>query len=220
MKRYLIAGLLVWVPLGVTVMVINFLVGVMDKTLLWLPVHYRPDNLLGFHVPGLGVVMSVIIVMSTGVVVANLFGRKLVQLWERMLARIPLVRTIYASVKQILETVFSSGQAFRKVLLIEYPRKGLWTLGFQSGKTRGEAQAKTGVEVINVFIPTTPNPTSGFFIMVPRSEIIELDMDVDDGLKMIISAGVMVPEWNHEWSPELNEKQAKSLGNPAPEQHL
>jgi uncharacterized membrane protein len=220
MKRYLIAGLLVWVPLGVTVMVINFLVGVMDKTLLWLPEHYRPDNLLGFHVPGLGVVMSVIIVLSTGVVVANLFGRKLVQLWERMLARIPLVRTIYASVKQILETVFSSGQAFRKVLLIEYPRKGLWTLGFQSGKTRGEAQAKTGVEVINVFIPTTPNPTSGFFIMVPRSEVIELDMSVDDGLKMIISAGVMVPEWNHEWSPELNEEQAKSLGNPAPEQHL
>lgn len=212
MKRYLIAGLLVWVPLGVTVMVINFLVGLMDKTLLWLPEHYRPDNLLGFHVPGLGVVLSVIIVMSTGIVVANLFGRKLVQVWEKMLARIPLVRTIYASVKQILETVFSSGQAFRKVLLIEYPRKGLWTLGFQSGKTRGEAQAKTGVEVINVFIPTTPNPTSGFFIMVPRSDVIELDMDVDDGLKMIISAGVMVPEWNHEWSPELDEQQAKSLG--------
>jgi len=212
MKRYLIAGLLVWVPLGVTVMVINFLVGVMDKTLLWLPEHYRPDNLLGFHVPGLGVVLSVIIVMTTGIVVANLFGRKLVQVWEMMLARIPLVRTIYASVKQILETVFSSGQAFRKVLLVEYPRKGLWTLAFQSGKTRGEAQAKTGVEVVNVFIPTTPNPTSGFFIMVPSSDVIELDMDVDEGLKMIISAGVMVPEWNHEWSPELDEKQAKSLG--------
>ena len=212
MKRYLIAGLLVWVPLGVTVMVINFLVGVMDKTLLWLPEHYRPDNLLGFHVPGLGVVLSVIIVMTTGIVVANLFGRKLVQVWEMMLARIPLVRTIYASVKQILETVFSSGQAFRKVLLIEYPRKGLWTLAFQSGKTRGEAQAKTGVEVVNVFIPTTPNPTSGFFIMVPSSDVIELDMDVDEGLKMIISAGVMVPEWNHEWAPELDETQAKSMG--------
>lgn len=212
MKRYLVAGLLVWVPLGVTVMVINFLVGIMDKTLLWLPEHYRPDNLLGFHVPGLGVVLSVIIVLSTGIVVANLFGRKLVQVWEKMLARIPLVRTIYASVKQILETVFSSGQAFRKVLLIEYPRKGLWTLAFQSGKTRGEAQTKTGVEVINVFIPTTPNPTSGFFIMVPRTDVVELDMSVDDGLKMIISAGVMVPEWNKEWSPELDETQAKSLG--------
>lgn len=217
MKRYLIAGLLVWVPLGVTVMVINLLVGIMDKTLLWLPVAYRPDTLLGFHLPGLGVLLSVLVVMVTGVVVANLFGRKLVRGWEMLLARIPLVRTIYASVKQILETVFSSGQAFRKVLLIEYPRKGLWTLAFQSGKTRGEAQAKTGVEVLNVFIPTTPNPTSGFFIMVPRSDVIELDMSVDDGLKMIISAGVVVPEWNHEWSPELDEQQAKSLGRTTPE---
>ncbi|HEC19136.1 MAG TPA: DUF502 domain-containing protein [Gammaproteobacteria bacterium] len=195
MKRYLIAGLLVWVPLGVTVMVINLLVGIMDKTLLWLPEQYRPDTLLGFHVPGIGVVLSVIIVLGTGVIVANLFGRKLVQLWERMLARIPLVRTIYASVKQILETVFSSGQSFRKVLLVEYPRRGLWTLAFQSSTTQGEAQAKTTAEVINVFIPTTPNPTSGFFIMVPRDDVIELDMSVDDGLKMIISAGVMVPQW-------------------------
>jgi uncharacterized membrane protein len=216
MKRYLIAGLLVWVPLGVTVMVVRLLVGFMDQTLVLLPAKYQPDNLLGFHIPGLGVVLSVIIVLSTGIVVANLFGRKLVQLWENMLARIPLVRTIYAGVKQILETVFSSGQSFRKVLLVEYPRKGLWTLGFQSGTTRGEAQAKTGVEVINVFIPTTPNPTSGFFIMVPRDEVIELDMNVDDGLKMIISAGVVVPEWNHEWSPELDQKQAKALGKQTP----
>ncbi|MCF6255284.1 MAG: DUF502 domain-containing protein [Gammaproteobacteria bacterium] len=195
MKRYLIAGLLVWVPLGVTVMVIKLLVGIMDQTLLWLPEPYRPEALLGFHVPGLGVVLSVIIVLGTGVVVANLFGRKLVEVWENILARIPLVRTIYASVKQILETVFSSGQSFRKVLLVEYPRRGLWTLAFQSSTTQGEAQIKTGQEMINVFIPTTPNPTSGFFIMVPRSDVVELDMNVDDGLKMIISAGVMVPEW-------------------------
>jgi uncharacterized membrane protein len=215
MKRYLIAGLLVWVPLGVTAMVINFGVGLMDKTLLLLPDQYQPDTLLGFHVPGLGVLLSVIIVFSTGIIVANLFGRTLVQFWENMLARIPLVRSIYAGVKQILETVFSSGgQSFRKVLLVEYPRKGMWTLAFQSGTTRGEAQAKTGVEVVNVFIPTTPNPTSGFFIMVPRDDVIELDMEVDDGLKMIISAGVVVPPWDHEWSPELDEKQAKTLGRP------
>ncbi|MBL1275910.1 MAG: DUF502 domain-containing protein [Ectothiorhodospiraceae bacterium] len=195
MKRYLIAGLLVWVPLGVTVMVINLLVGIMDKTLLWLPKAYQPDTLLGFHLPGIGVVMSAVIVIVTGVVVANLFGRKLVQGWELLLARIPLVRSIYSSVKQILETVFSSGQAFRKVLLVEYPRKGLWTLAFQSGTTRGEAQLKTGMDVINVFIPTTPNPTSGFFIMVPRCDVVELEMSVDDGLKMIISAGVVVPDW-------------------------
>jgi len=203
MKRYLIAGLLVWVPLGVTAMVINFVVGLMDKTLLWLPEPYRPDNLLGFHIPGLGVVMSVIIVFSTGIIVANLFGRTLVQFWENMLARIPLVRTIYASVKQILETVFSSGQSFRKVLLVEYPRKGLWTLAFQSSTTQGEAQVKTEGEVINVFVPTTPNPTSGFFIMVPRTDVVELDMSVDDGLKMIISAGVMVPTWS---PPSAGEK--------------
>ena len=212
MKKYLIAGLLVWVPLGVTVIVIRFLVELMDKTLYWLPVRYHPDTLLGFHIPGMGIVLAVVIVLGTGIIVANLFGRKLVSLWEAILKRIPLVRTIYSSVKQILETVFSSGQSFRKVLLVEYPRKGLWTLAFQSGTTRGEAQAKTGTEIVNVFIPTTPNPTSGFFIMVPKEDVIELDMSVDDGLKMIISAGVMVPEWDPNWSPELDEKQAKSLG--------
>lgn len=215
MKRYLIAGLLIWVPLGVTVMVIKLLVGMMDKTLLWLPDKYQPDVLIGFHVPGMGVVLAAIIVLGTGVIVANLFGRTLVNFWESFLAQIPLVRTIYTSVKQILETVFSSGQSFRKVLLIEYPRKGLWTLAFQSGTTRGEAQAKTGTEIVNVFIPTTPNPTSGFFIMVPKEDVIELDMSVDDGLKMIISAGVMVPDWNPEWSPELDEQQAKALGKHA-----
>jgi len=214
MKRYLIAGLLVWVPLGVTVMVIKLLVDIMDRTLLLLPEPYRPDNLLGFHVPGIGVVLSVIIVLGTGVVVANLFGRKLVQLWENILARIPLVRTIYASVKQILETVFSSGQSFRKVLLVEYPRKGMWTLAFQSGTTRGEAQAKTGVEVINVFIPTTPNPTSGFFLMLPKDDVIELDMDVDDGLKMIISAGMVVPEWEAGQKPAAAADKVKAISAP------
>lgn len=212
MKRYLIAGLLVWVPLGVTVIVIKFLVELMDKTLTWLPKQYQPEALLGFYIPGLGVVLAIIIVLGTGIIVANLFGRKLVSLWESILTRIPLVRTIYSSVKQILETVFSSGQSFRKVLLIQYPRKGLWTLAFQSGTTRGEAQTKTGSEIINVFVPTTPNPTSGFFIMVPKDDVIELDMSVDDGLKMIISAGVMVPEWDPNWAPELDEQQAKALG--------
>lgn len=212
MKRYLIAGLLIWVPLGVTVMVIRLLVNLMDQTLLWLPERYQPDNLMGFHIPGLGVVLSVVVVLGTGMIVANLFGRRLVRLWERMLARIPLVRTIYTSVKQILETVFSSqGQAFRKVLMIEYPRKGLWTLAFQSGTTQGEPQAKTGEEVVNVFVPTTPNPTSGFFLMVPRKDVIELDMNVDDGLKMIISAGVVVPKWSQEQVQALKNNQTKDI---------
>ena len=217
MKRYLIAGLLVWVPLGVTVMVVRLLINLMDQTLLWLPQHYQPDALLGFHIPGLGVVLSVVVVLGTGMIVANLFGRKLVKLWEAFLARIPLVRTIYTGVKQIMETVFSAqGQSFRKVLLIEYPRKGLWTLGFQAGTTRGEAQARTGVEVVNVFIPTTPNPTSGFFIMVPRDDLIELDMEVDDGLKMIISAGVVVPAWTDEQVRAARQKKLDALAEEPP----
>ncbi len=196
MKRYLVAGLLVWVPLGVTVMVIKLLVGLMDRTLLLLPPAYRPESLFGVYIPGLGVVLTAVVVLLTGMVVANLFGRKLVQLWEGLLARIPLVRSVYIGVKQIVETVFSTKEeSFRKVLLVEYPRKGVWTLGFLSGTARGEAQVKTGREVVNVFIPTTPNPTSGFFLMLPREEVVELEMSVDDGLKMIISAGVVVPDW-------------------------
>jgi uncharacterized membrane protein len=217
MKKYLIAGLLIWVPLGVTVMVVKLLVGMMDNTLLWLPEKYQPDVLLGFHVPGMGVVLAVIIVLGTGIIVANLFGRTLVQFWESILAKIPLVRTIYTSVKQILETVLSSTHSFRKVLLVEYPRKGLWTLAFQSSTTQGEAQTKTGVEVINIFIPTTPNPTSGFFIMVPREDVVELDMSVDDGLKMIISAGVMVPKWNPDGTQQPLALDEKSLDRQKPE---
>lgn len=197
MRRYLIAGLLIWLPLGVTVMVIKLLVDMMDQTLLVLPAAYHPDVVLGFHIPGLGVLLSVTVVLITGVVVANFFGRRLVALWEKALARIPLVRPIYSAVKQLTETVFTSGgQSFRKVLLIEYPRKGIWTLAFQTGTAAGEAQVKTGEEVINVYVPTTPNPTSGFFLMVLRREVVELDMSVDDGLKMIISMGAVVPKWN------------------------
>jgi len=194
LRRYLIAGLLVWLPLGVTVLVIRLLVGVMDNTLLVIPKQYHPDTLLGFHLPGLGLVLAVTIVLVTGVIVANFFGRRLIALWEALLARIPLVRTIYHSVKQVAETVLATdGKSFRKVLLIEYPRRGIYTLAFQTGKAVGEIQDKTGTQVVNVFVPTTPNPTSGFFILVPREDIIELDMSVDDGLKMIVSMGVIVP---------------------------
>ena len=196
MRRYLITGLLVWLPLGVTVLVVKLLVDMMDQTLLLLPAAYRPENLLGFNIPGLGVVLSVLVVLFTGVVMAHFFGQQLLAAWESILNRIPLVRSIYASVKQLSETLLSTGgQSFRKVLLIEYPRRGLWTLAFQTGTTVGEAQAKTGEEVISVYVPTTPNPTSGFFIMVPRKDTVEMDMSVDEGLKMIISMGVVVPKW-------------------------
>lgn len=198
LRRYLIAGLLVWLPLSVTLLVIKLLVDLMDNTLLLIPEAYRPDTLLGFHLPGLGVVLSIAILFVTGIVAANFFGRRLVEVWERLLARIPLVRSIYSGTKQVSETLFApGGQSFRKVLLIEYPRRGLWTVAFQTGVTAGEAQAKTADEVINVYMPTTPNPTSGFFLMVPKRDVIELDMSVDEGLKMIISMGVFVPVWRN-----------------------
>jgi len=194
LRRYAIAGLLIWVPLGVTVLVIKLMVDIMDRTLLLLPAAYHPDVLLGLHIPGLGVVLTITVVLITGIVVANFFGRQLVDAWERLLARIPLVRSIYSGAKQVSETLFApGGQSFRKVLLIEYPRRGLWTVAFQTGITVGEAQTKTRDEVVNVYMPTTPNPTSGFFLMVPKKDTIELDMSVDEGLKMIISMGVIVP---------------------------
>lgn len=195
LRRYLVAGLLVWMPLGITLLVVRMLVNWMDNSLLLIPEAYRPDTLLGFHVPGLGVVLSLVIVFVTGVFAANLFGRSLVSLWEHILARIPLVRSVYSGAKQLAETVFSEkGKSFRKVLLIEFPRRGLWTIAFQTGADIGEAQAKTGLGVINVYVPTTPNPTGGYFVMIPRSDAIELDMKVDDGLKMLMSMGAVVPD--------------------------
>lgn len=195
LRRYLIAGLLVWLPLGVTLLVIRLLVGFMDRLMLLVPARYQPEALVGFNIPGLGLVLAVVIVLFTGVIVANFFGRRMIALWEAFLDRIPLVRSIYHSVKQVAETVFSSnGNSFRKVLLIEYPRKGIWTLAFQTGIALGEAQEKTSQQVVNVFVPTTPNPTSGFFIMIPQEDIIELDITVEEGLKMIVSMGVVVPE--------------------------
>lgn len=190
----MIAGVLIWLPLGVTVLVVRLFVDMMDQTLLLLPIDYRPETLLGFAVPGFGILLALLIILFTGMIAANLFGRRLVMLWEAVLSRIPLVRSVYSSVKQLAETVFSSsGQSFRKVLLIEYPRRGLWTLAFQTGTDIGEAQSRTGKKVVNVYVPTTPNPTSGFFLMVPLEDVQELDMSVDEGLKMIISMGVVVP---------------------------
>jgi uncharacterized membrane protein len=196
LRKYLMAGLLIWLPLGVTLLVVKVLVDIMDRTLLLLPPSWRPDALLGFHVPGLGLVLSLVVVAVTGVVVANLLGRRLVSIWEALVARIPLVSTVYGAAKQVVETVFSSsGRSFRKVVLVEYPRRGVWCLALQTADSLGEVQAKTGEEVVAVFVPTTPNPTSGFVVMVPRSEVVELDMSVDDGLKMIISMGIVVPAW-------------------------
>lgn len=196
MRKYIIAGLLVWVPLGVTVLVIKLLVDLMDRLQVLLPPGWRPEALFGFSIPGFGVVVALLVVLLTGMVVANFIGRRLVAVWETLLAQIPLVRTIYTGVKQIVEGIATSqGTAFRKVLLIEYPRKGIWCLGFQTSDTLGEISERTGKDMVAVFIPTTPNPTSGFVLLLPRDEVMELEMSVDEGIKMIISVGAAVPKW-------------------------
>lgn len=208
MRKYLIAGLLVWMPLGITFLVIRAIVGFLDKTLLLLPAAYQPENLFGFNIPGLGVALAVFLVIATGMIVANLLGRRLVAAWETFLEQIPLVRTLYKGIKQIMEAVLATdAKSFRKVLLVEYPRKGLWSVAFMTSDDLGEVQEKTNPDVISVFIPTTPNPTSGFVIMVPKTDAIELDMNVEDGLKMIISMGVVVPQAKKEKLVASSEQQ-------------
>ena len=209
LRRYLVAGLLVWVPLGVTMLVVSSLIQWMDGSLLLIPEPYRPENLLGFPIPGLGVLLSLVILFVTGILAANFFGRSLVALWERLMARIPLVRSVYSGTKQLADTLFSGGgESFRKVLLVEFPRRGLWTLAFQTGHDLGEAQKKIGGSVINVYIPTTPNPTGGYFVMVRSEDVVELEMSVDDGLKMLMSMGAVVPGVHKELS-ELAPSESK-----------
>jgi uncharacterized membrane protein len=194
LRRYLVAGLLVWLPLGATYYVIQLLVGWMDQSLLLLPERLRPEALLGFTIPGLGVVLSLLILLLTGLIAANLFGRKLVELWEQLLSRIPLVRSVYSAVKQLVETMFSdSGNSFRKVVLVEFPRRGLWTLAFLTNDEQGVVQQATEREVISVYIPTTPNPTGGYFVLVPAEDVREIDLTVDEGLKLLLSMGAVNP---------------------------
>ncbi len=193
-KRYLIAGILVWAPILVTVFVLKFLVGFFDDIINLLPKAYHPEVLLGFSIPGLGLIFTILLVFITGMLVTNFLGKRIVAIWEAILNRIPLVRSIYSGVKKVLSALFvSGGMSFRKVLLIEYPRKGLWSIAFQTGSGFTKAEQKTGEELITAFVPTTPNPTSGFLIMVPSKDVIELDITVDDALKMVISLGVILP---------------------------
>jgi len=204
LRRYLVAGILVWAPLAVTFLLLRFAVNLMDKTLAVLPRRYQPEELLGFHIPGLGVILTVLILFLTGMLAANFVGRHIVGGWESLMRRIPIVRSIYGGAKNFAEVVFSDGNdSFKNVLLIEYPRKGLYSLAFQTGTDLGEVQERTGEDVVCCFVPTTPNPTSGFVIMVPRRDVTVLDMDVDDALKMIISLGVVVPTWPRERTREL-----------------
>jgi uncharacterized membrane protein len=193
-KRYLATGLLIWVPLVITVWVLNLLVSTMDKTLLLLPQALRTESWLGFHIPGLGVILTLVVVFLTGVLAANLIGQKLVAFWEGVLLRIPVVNSIYKAVKQVSDTLFSgSGHAFRKVLLVHYPHPDAWSLALQTN-VPGELLSGFTEEHVAVFIPTTPSPVNGFYFFVKRSEVIELDMSIDEALKYIISMGVVTSD--------------------------
>lgn len=195
LRRYLIAGVLVWLPVVVTVVILKFLIDLVDYSLLLLPDSWQPEQVVGFRVPGLGLLLSALVLLVTGMIVTNLLGRNMVRVWEGILARIPVVRAIYSASKQLTETLFSgTGKSFRKVVMVRFPHAGVWTLAFVTGEGMQEANAKTGKDLVNVFVPTTPNPTSGYFLMIPRDDILELDMSVDAGIKLILSAGAVLPD--------------------------
>lgn len=195
MKKYLITGLLIWIPLVITLWVLKLVVDVLDQSLLLLPVAWQPHNWLGVRIPGLGAILTVFIVFVTGVFATNFFGAQLVELWHEILHRIPVVNSIYSSVKQISDTLFSSsGQAFRKALLVQWPREGMWTIAFLTGTPGGGVANHVPADSVAVYVPTTPNPTGGYFVIVARENVIELDMSVDQALKYIISMGVVPPQ--------------------------
>ena len=193
MRRYLIAGLVVWIPIWVTYVVLRFLINLLDGSLALIPHKYQPEQLLGHAIPGLGLILTILIVLLTGMLATNFLGHQIVAMWERLLARIPLIRSIYSAVKQVVQafTQPSSG-SFRKVLLVEYPRKGIWSVGFQTANHFSKAPQNGNM--IPVFIPTTPNPTSGFLIIVPEQETIDLEISIEEAFKIIVSLGVVMPK--------------------------
>jgi uncharacterized membrane protein len=196
LKGYLVTGLLLWLPLAITLWVLNLIVGTLDQTLLLLPTSWRPEHLLGFNIPGLGVALAVLILLATGMLTANVLGRRLLHLSDGLLSRTPVVKSIYNSVKQVSDTLLSdSGQAFRRALLVQFPHPGSWTVAFQTGKPTPNVAALLGQdEYISVYVPTTPNPTSGYFIIVASKDTRELSMSVDEALKYVISMGVVAPQ--------------------------
>ncbi|MBI2961607.1 MAG: DUF502 domain-containing protein [Betaproteobacteria bacterium] len=194
MKKYLITGLLIWIPLAITLWVLQLIVSSMDHSLDLLPPLLHPDKLLGFRIPGLGALLTLLIVFGTGIFASNILGQRIVLTWERMVGRIPVVKSIYTGVKQVSDTLFSpGGQAFRRALLVQYPRERSWTIAFLTGQPGDEVAQHLPGTYVSVYVPTTPNPTSGFFLMMPTSEVVELDMSVDEALKYVISMGVVPP---------------------------
>ena len=197
MKKYLITGLLIWIPLVITVWVLKTVVDTLDQSLLLLPEALRTERWLGMHIPGMGVVLTLLIVLLTGTITANIVGQRLVHFWNEILHRIPVVSSIYSSVKQVSDTLFSSsGEAFRKALLVQWPREGMWTIAFLTGAPGGDVTNHLRGDFVSVYVPTTPNPTGGYFVMMQRKDVIELDMSVDTALKYVISMGVAAPGAN------------------------
>jgi uncharacterized membrane protein len=196
-KKYLLTGLLVWVPLGITIWVLNLTIGIMDQTLLLLPESWRPDNLLGIHIPGLGVILTAAVVIGTGLLTRNVLGQRMLEYWDILLQNIPFVNSIYKSVKQVSDTLLSSnGNSFRKVLLVHYPHPQAWSLAFQTSVASEVVASHLDGEYVGVFIPTTPSPVNGFYFYVRKSETIELNISVDVALKTIVSMGVVPPVAN------------------------
>ena len=194
LRKWLFTGLLVIVPGAITISVLNWIVGLLDQTLLILPAAWLPDQLLGFHIPGFGVVLTLLILLAVGATASNFAGRKLVQWGDALVSRIPVVRSIYSSVKQVSDTLFSeSGNAFRTAVLVQWPREGVWTVAFVTGAPSGEVAAYLRDEFVSVYVPTTPNPTGGYFVMVRKSDCVELEMSVDAALRYIVSMGVVAP---------------------------
>lgn len=194
LKKYFFAGLLVWLPIWATFVIVRLLIEVMDSTMSLLPKAYQPESLVGFNVPGIGLLIAIVVIFFTGALATNFLGKRLVQAWESFLAHIPFVRAIHNSVKQVVSTVLSSSnKSFRQVLLVEYPRKGLWSIAFQTSSGENQLTEHLQERMLTIFVPTTPNPTSGFLIMVPEKDVVKLDMSVDDALKMVISLGVIQP---------------------------
>jgi len=197
LRKWLLAGLLVIVPVAITIGVLQWIIGTLDRTLLILPEAWQPDRLIGVHIPGFGVLLTLVILLSVGAVVSNFMGKKLVTWGDTLVSRIPVVRSIYSSVKQVSDTLFSpSGNAFRTAVLVQWPRADVWTIGFVTGAPGGDVTNHLVGEYLSVYVPTTPNPTGGYFVMLRKSDCVELKMSVDEALKYVISMGVVAPRFN------------------------
>ena len=218
LRRYLLTGLFIWIPLGVTIFIFQLFIGYMDQLVYLFPRAWQPLQLVGFNIPGIGVVLALLILLVTGFLASNYLGRWLLGVGAEILEHIPLVRSVYSAAKQISDTMFTNkGKSFRKVVMIRYPQKDTWSLAFQTSDTLGELNMKMPGHMVSDFVPTTPNPTSGFLLMVPQEDMIELDMNVDDALKMILSLGVIVPPWPKPGKPDDKARGDTTGGDTRPE---